>query len=196
MPWQCSICGVFSAENRSRLLNHIGRCHRNDPNFHCICGIDGCTRTFKKYYSWQKHLTQKHNDPDPPTEDGDPMVNIDHVNLDQFGDEFVEEENVEDPTRAAALYILNIQEDCSLPKSTVAKIISNTKTILQETLSSVQTQVKGVLSNGNIDYENLPGLQEIFEENPTTNPFDKLETEAQRLVYYERNFGLKVIYLC
>lgn len=189
MPWQCSICGVFSAVDRGRLLNHIGRCHRNDPNFHCLCGVDGCTRTFKRYYSWRKHLAQKH---DSSTEDDDPMVNMEHGNLDQNGDELIQE-NVEDPARSAALYILSIQENCSLLKSTVTSIISNTKTILQETLSSVQTQVKAVLNNANINEQNVPGLQDIFEENPTTNPFNNLETEAQQRAYYKENFGLKVL---
>ena len=43
-----------------QLLSHIGRCHRNDPNFHCICGINGCTRTLKKYFSWRKHIIRNH----------------------------------------------------------------------------------------------------------------------------------------
>ena len=37
MLWQCSICGEFTADTRERLLNHIGRCHGNDPNFHIVC---------------------------------------------------------------------------------------------------------------------------------------------------------------
>jgi hypothetical protein len=117
---------------------------------------------------------------------------MEHGNLDQNGDELIQE-NVEDPARSAALYILSIQENCSLLKSTVTSIISNTKTILQETLSSVQTQVKAVLNNANINEQNVPGLQDIFEENPTTNPFNNLETEAQQRAYYKENFGLKVL---
>ena len=193
MPWQCTVCGEFSAENRGLLLNHIGRCHRNDPNFHCLCGIDGCTRTFKKYHSWRKHVTQKHSD--SSVENDYHMVNMDLDNLDEHtcSNEFTEE-NVEDPTRSAALYILKMQEDCSLPKSTVASIISNTKTILEETLSSVHAQVKAALNNANVDDQNIPWLQEIFEENPATNPFHNLETEAQQRAYYTENFGLKVIY--
>ncbi|XP_028418113.1 uncharacterized protein LOC114543237 [Dendronephthya gigantea] len=188
MPWQCSICGVFSAENRNQLLNHIGRCHRNDPNFHCLCGVDGCTRTFRKYYSWRKHLQQKH--PELPTQDDGPIVNMDHDNfINQNGEQLIE--NMEDPTRSAALYILKLQEECSLPKSTVAGIVSNTKTILQETLAHVQTQVQGCLSNANIDDQNVPGLREIFKDNITTNPFHNLETEAQQFAYYKAHFGLK-----
>ena len=123
------------------------------------------------------------------------MVNMDLDNLDEHrcSNEFTEE-NVEDPTRSAALDILKMQEDCSLPKSTVASIISNTKTILEETLSSVHAQVKAALNNANVDDQNIPWLQEIFEENPATNPFHNLETEAQQRAYYTENFGLKVIY--
>ena len=39
MPWNYSISGVLADEIRI-LLNHFGRCHRNNPNFHCICGIN------------------------------------------------------------------------------------------------------------------------------------------------------------
>ncbi|XP_028418114.1 uncharacterized protein LOC114543241 [Dendronephthya gigantea] len=115
---------------------------------------------------------------------------MDHDNfINQNGEQLIE--NMEDPTRSAALYILKLQEECSLPKSTVAGIVSNTKTILQETLAHVQTQVQGCLSNANIDDQNVPGLREIFKDNITTNPFHNLETEAQQFAYYKAHFGLK-----
>lgn len=196
MPWQCSICGEFSAEDRGQLLNHIGRCHRNDPNFHCLCGVDGCTRTFKKYYTWRKRLKQNHSV--LATNDHEHRVNADNDDNAENRDE-VMEEYMEENTRLAALYILKIQEEYSMPKSTVASIIANTKTFLQGTLKMVETQVKGRLGDANIAYYNVPGLQEIFDEdNPTANPFNNLETEAQQRRYYKENFGLKVVhvYLC
>ncbi len=55
--WQCSICGEFTADTRERLVNHFGQCNGNDPNFHIVCGLDSCTTSFKKYFSWRKHLT-------------------------------------------------------------------------------------------------------------------------------------------
>ena len=193
MPWQCSICGEFSAEVRGKLLNHIGRCHRNDPNFHCLCGVDGCTRTFKNYYTWRKHLKQKHTL--EPT-DANENINNAHNDLnDKNGLEIMEENINNENTRLAALYILKIQEEYSMPKSTIASIIANTKTFLQDTLKMVETQVKGRLEDANIAYHNVPGLQEIFhEDNPKTNPFNNLETEAQRR-YYKENFGLKVVHV-
>ena len=46
-----------------------------------------------------------------------------------------------DHSKSTALYILKLQEDHSLPKSTVESVIVNTKSILQETLLVVETQL-------------------------------------------------------
>ena len=44
----------------------------------------------------------------------------------------VDNVNIEDTTRSDALYILKLQEDCSLPKSMVECVISNTTSIVQD----------------------------------------------------------------
>ena len=196
MPWQCSICGEFTADSRNRLVNHIGRCHRNDPNFPCICGIGDCTKTFKNYHSWQKHLKNKHDE--QPTEDG-PVIHANNVDGAEPNGEDVEllpvnDVNVEDATRSGALYILKLQEDCSLPKSTVQLVISNTTDIVQKAVSAVKTQVHDCLQRANVDFQTVPGLQAILkEDNEAANPFINLNTESQRLSYYKDQFGLKVI---
>lgn len=56
---------------------------------------------------------------------------IEHVNLDQV-------------TKSSALYLLKLQEDCLLPKTTVKSVLENTKTIVDETLSVVKAQVQEV----------------------------------------------------
>ena len=41
--------------------------------------------------------------------------------------------------------------------------------------------------------QNIPGFQEIFEEdNIASNPFKNLESVIQRRKYYKDQFGLKV----
>jgi hypothetical protein len=114
--------------------------------------------------------------------------------MNQERDEHSDDEiNIEDHTRSGALYILKIQEECSLTKSTVAKVLANTKDIVRETLSTVETQVQDCLRDFNIDYHNVPGLQDIFmEDNMVTNPFHNLETPAQQLAYFKNEFELKV----
>lgn len=191
MPWQCSICGEFTADSRNRLVNHMGRCHSNDPNFHCICGVRNCTKTFKNYFSWRKHLKNKHAE--QPIEDR-PAIDVNREADAGPNVNEVDNVNIEDTIRSGALYILKLQEDCSLPKSTVECVISNTTSIVQEVVSVVKTQVHDCLQRANVDFETVPGLQDIFEEdNEATNPFSNLDTESQRLSYYKEQFGLKVL---
>ena len=78
-----------------------------------------------------------------------------------------------------------------MPKSTVESVLLNTKTIVRETLSVARTHIQDCLNNSNINYGNVPGLNEIFQED-NVNPFKNLETAAQRLAYYKEQFGLKL----
>lgn len=198
MPWNCSICAAFAADDINKILNHIGRSHRNDPNFHCICGIDGCVITFKKYYSWRKHVRLKHanvNNANVPSGnqaqlDDDQLAIPNNLNMEDIAPSLDVQNQVK---RSSALYLLKLQEDCNLPKSTVKSVVANTKTVVQETLSIVKTQVKQRLAENEIDFETIPGLNEIFEENnAASNPFNMLETETQQMAYFKNEFNLKV----
>ncbi len=81
-----------------------------------------------------------------------------------------------------------------MPKSTVKSVVANTKSIVQETLSVVKTQVEHCLAENEIDFDTVPGLNQIFEENNTaTNPFNMLETETQQMAYFTKEFNLKVL---
>ena len=59
--YRCNICLEFVSDSLQLLITHIGRVHRDEPNFHVVCGIDGCARTFKKFLSLRNHLIRKHN---------------------------------------------------------------------------------------------------------------------------------------
>ena len=56
----CSLCDHFSATSTGGILRHIGAIHAYEPNFHLVCGIDGCPRTYKNYHSFRKHLQRTH----------------------------------------------------------------------------------------------------------------------------------------
>ena len=197
MPWNCSICALFAADDLKTLLNHIGRCHRNDPNFHCVCGIDGCAKTFKKYYTWRKHIKKKHEI--EMRLNGNVQHNLDpeivpHQNLQNQDLNPIEQHaNQDQVTKSSALYLLKLQEDCLLPKTTVKSVVENTKTIVEETLSVVKSQVQECLTQSSVDFESIPGLSDVFkEDNAATNPFHSLETETEQEKYYKENFHLKV----
>lgn len=41
--------------------------------------------------------------------------------------------------RTITLYLLKLQEECYLPKSTVKSVVANTKSVVQDTLTIVKT---------------------------------------------------------
>ena len=36
--------------------------HAHDPRFFICCGIQGCSRSYQNFYSFKKHLYQKHRE--------------------------------------------------------------------------------------------------------------------------------------
>ena len=58
--YRCNLCVRFVSETLSLLVNYLGRVHKNDPGFHVLCGIEGCAKTFTKFYSLRNHYTKKH----------------------------------------------------------------------------------------------------------------------------------------
>lgn len=58
--YRCNVCREFVAESIHLLLTHIGRIHRNEPTFHVVCGLNGCAKTYKNFWSFRNHLIRKH----------------------------------------------------------------------------------------------------------------------------------------
>ena len=104
-----------------------------------------------------------------------------HVNLDQV-------------TKSSALYLLKLQEDCLLLKTTVKSVVDITKTIVEETLSVIKAQVQECLTQSNVDFESIPGLSDVFkDDNAATNPFHNLETETKQESTTRKIFTLRYL---
>lgn len=58
----CPKCSVFETKTLKGLVQHIGIHHANKPNFHLICGINGCPHTSKVFSSFRSHVYRKHRD--------------------------------------------------------------------------------------------------------------------------------------
>ena len=48
----------FSVPSENLLLNHIRLVHSSEPGFSIQCTVNGCSRTFKNFRTYQNH---KHN---------------------------------------------------------------------------------------------------------------------------------------
>ena len=50
----------FEAPTARLVLSHLRSVHSNDPRFNVMCGIGGCTRTYRTYSGLHTHLYRCH----------------------------------------------------------------------------------------------------------------------------------------
>lgn len=62
MIWRCVICFVFVALTLKSLLSHINSAHSRSPDFHVVCGIDGCSKEYRVYNSLWYHIRRNHRE--------------------------------------------------------------------------------------------------------------------------------------
>ena len=55
----CPLCGEYSP-SLTQLLKHIRLVHADEPGFNLQCGIQGCSRTFRKYQTFRNHVYAIH----------------------------------------------------------------------------------------------------------------------------------------
>ena len=60
MTWRCLICYVFVALSLRKLLSHINSLNSRSPDFHVVCGIDGCSNEYRVYNSYYYHIKRTH----------------------------------------------------------------------------------------------------------------------------------------
>lgn len=57
----CPMC-YFKYESNDYMLRHVVRYHQLDPRFKVQCNKEGCSATFTKWKSYQRHVSRKHNE--------------------------------------------------------------------------------------------------------------------------------------
>lgn len=133
--YTCSHCYRFHALKMSSILRHIGRVHSHDPGFDMVCGIDDCPRTFKKYYSFRKHLHRKHPDilRGGDKEDNATTKNYNNIFETVDDDHEVErEESTEDKRlRSSALFLLKAKEIDRISQNSLESLMHDITAIVQ-----------------------------------------------------------------
>ena len=133
MVYRCNLCVQYTSETLRALISHLGRVHQNDRSFHVLCGIDGCPRTYKNFYTLRSHFAQKHSailererirvpqqaerPPDNPVDDG--ANNDEGDGNDAGNDGFDFEREVEQCRRSNVLGLLKIKDEAKVPQTVV-----------------------------------------------------------------------------
>lgn len=202
MVFQCNICIEFQCDNFAILLNHIGRVHACDPNFSILCGIDACSRTYSNYRALRNHISAQHrhllqgNDPILDTVFAPNYAsNVDSDSTSSSSSDSDDDNDmVERQMRKAnAFWLLKMKQEGQISQTCIDTIVSSTTEIVRNNVNTMKTQVVRALQQTGIDYKNVPGIQEIFQDsNVCMNPFAGISTAASQSKFYKINFGLVV----
>lgn len=188
--FSCTYCNSFSAFSMLGVLRHVGRVHSNDPGFHIVCGINECPRTFKKYYSFRKHVRRCHKDALTQT----------NITIQSEVDEDPEEEGINESNesalepaekriRSSALFLLKAKEIDRINQNSLESIIGGVTTIVEETLDEVKARIRRCSF---LTDDSQRQLAEIINDPGLRNPFLSFHSEFRQRSQYKRLFNLVV----
>ena len=182
MKFTCTICNRFASSTLKRVLRHIGSVHSFEPGFQVTCGIEGCTRTYSNFRSFQKHLARNHETALNRVEDSSPAPRP-QVQRDVHESD---DDDTLDPIDA---------NDCS----TTQEASESTQKALQRSAALFLLRTKEVNRVTQVALnEIVEGVTELFEAHAsagnccTPKPFAGLETHYLQQKYYKEEFKLVV----
>jgi hypothetical protein len=165
------------------LIRHIGVVHSQQPNFHIVCGISGCPRTYNNFLSYKKHVYRKHKlylD----IENGnhqDVVLNSEediHVGLFQLHPEIPETSSTgtgtctpQDGKSYAALTLLKMKQEYKISETAVSGLIhiETFTSLLHFKLSQIENLLSSTCA---IEFHNVTNTALCI-----TSPFCGLETK-------------------
>lgn len=189
----CPLCDSFAAPNLKGVVRHIGLIHSHEAGFRVTCGIGGCTRTYRKFHSYKKHIYVKHRDVLRVRErERSPLVgDIDTMRspspLSEGGSQ---ESYANQQQRSTALFILKAREIHKIPQSSLDYLLGDISTFMDLNRSMLLHKVAVALEKKGIFMENE--LQALNESPDITNPFEGLHTEYLQRQYFLQHFNLVV----
>ncbi len=215
LPYQMAlVCPLCPSELSSRLqfnttdyLKHVHLFHAHQPNFQITCGISGCERTFGKFHTFRKHISDWHRDETNPTNPTNTTQQVSAPGLQEDDDDRddVLAHRAEEPEfqavratppsihESSALFLMGLKEERKLTQVALQSVIEGVTSLTQIRLTVLHGDVCSKLQAAGISPSSIPGLDELFDiERPFGRPFMGLETQHQQLAFYKAHFGLIV----
>lgn len=189
---ECPYCiqDTFVAPSEVLLFSHIRLVHSLDPNFNIQCSLEGCSRTFNHFRTYQNHLLthrtasnkeQEQDSLDMGTED--PNVSFEHDHSGIFLNT--------DLQSYAAKWILKTSETRSLTRAATLGIVEDVSDLIDVVSQSLKSQIRQILNSSGVDQEITSMVEDVFSCS-ATKPFGGLTSFHQQLQYYRNHFNLIV----
>lgn len=198
MRAKCWICASFAGRNLKAVIRHIGAVHARDPDFHVVCGIQGCVRTYKNYSSFKKHMYRHHKDQlDPVHPDSrepsatEASMQSEMTRAEDEGQDLWSPNNSDagyDHTEQAALFVLKAKHVHNISQSALNNLLFDVSTMISDRVRYIENKVHHQLS----DSSSSTSALEAFHHPAIIDPFRGLTTRYLQLKYYRESFGLLV----
>ena len=184
MAHVCPMCGDFTAPSFSLLQVHLFRVHSGDFNVFC------CNTQFRSAPAYRKHVQRNHSAPKESSESTSSSSISETCVVDDNNSEL--DTSITIPN-SNALWILKLKESHKLAQSCVDSVLQDVTELCTVTISELGESVKSVINSAGLQFENIPGLQELFM--PSSNfchPFSGLSTYHHQLTFYKEHMKFVV----
>lgn len=198
-PWRCPLCHCFAAPGPKGILRHMGTIHAMDSNFHVICGLQWCPRSYNNYHSYKKHMYKKHRDvleldySSCSQPDGS-NPSLEYGNFDRDDDDDMSNPppvmSVKDEKKTSALFLLKTTAVTKVSKSALDDLVSDFSIFLNSKLHTLENDVTTYLRQKNVEVDS--DLLKMFRSPSVTSPFQGLDSEYLRKKYYIDHLGMLV----
>lgn len=181
---QCQLC-VTKAPDLKHLLKHIRQVHAHQPGFKLCCGLSGCPRMFTTFEVFRNHVYAVHTDDEVisiPMPEEHPTEEINDPLLDDDNDLSAGQSVRQSRKKAAAIWILKIQEVYKLPQSTMENILTDVTGFIEDMLTELYEDVVSFLAEAGVEVSSVAGLSDLFRSH--ANPFAGLQTQFTQLKFY------------
>lgn len=179
MKFSCTICNRFAAGDLYAVLRHVGSTHSFEPDFQITCGVSNCSRTYKNFRSFRKHVLRMHAhalDASYSSSSTSNMVIPSNVSADSDSDVSNEVDVLPDTdtSHSQDLHKVDLQKSAAL-------FLLKIKEVGRISQAALNTVIEGVTE-----------LIQAHEHNSKLQPFRGLETEFLQRKYFENELDLLV----
>ena len=144
----------FAAKTFKGVLRHLGTVHAVEAGFFVRCSLHGCSRTYRNFHSYKKHIYMKHRE----------ILEISASELDTESQVLLSSPGNVTPShcpesddatseactsgkREAALFVLRAKHVHKVAQSSLNGIMCDYTSMLESTLHSLETGVMAALGN-------------------------------------------------
>ncbi len=191
----CWLCNRFSYATHKGLFRHMAAVHSCDPNFHIVCGLEGCSRNYTNFYSFKRHVYRNHRavvgkDLRTPSahEDDDDVQTICNSGVDPS----LSLHSNDDERRSVAGFVMKSRAVYKTTEAHLSSIIDDFSALLDRTADYAKQKMLDVAKKFDLPATVSDELTKVFDSPAITQQFAGFETKYLQDKFMREEMGLVV----